>query len=266
MKKISFLMINYLNVLMNRKNVILIITMAILVNIFCLSGSGIIGFSTVDYMKELPNVLNSYYNYYFSFCNLVVIITAVLVNIISLNKVLNNNSEYMFLTGGIKRSHVIIGQICGIFLGNLCIYMLVWCINTVMVIIFELGSVDFGVFVNTLYGCLNSILVVLVSLLILILSKSVALSFSSIVAYIGYNLYFNNSIIYKGAENSISKVIHAIFPAFDIVKVSPEEIMEVIYTYKVTNQLEVYYGFPYFIIYVFTITFICIILYDRVDL
>lgn len=266
MKKIFHLTVNYFNVLISKKNIVLISLMVIIVNILCLSGSGVIGFSKVDYIDRLPNVLNSYYNYYFNFCNLIVIFTAVLVNVFSCNKILNNHSGYMYLTGGIKRYHIIIGQICGIVVTNICVYMLVWGVNSICVGIFKLGNIDMGVFVNTMRGCANCTLVTIFALLVMIIFKSMSVSFSPVLAYVGYNLYFNNTVIKKGEETVIYKIINGIFPVYSIKKVAMSDVVYEIYTYKITNQLDVYFGLPYFVIYLLTLVFICVVVYDKVDL
>lgn len=266
MKKIFYLMINYFNVLISKKNILLIFAMVFTVNVLCLSGSGVIGFSKVDYIERLPNVLNSYYNYYFNFCNLIVIFTVVLVNIFSCNKILNDHSGYMYLTGGIKRYHIIIGQMFGIIVTNICVYILVWGINSICVGMFSLGKIDVDVFVNTMRGCANSILVSIFALLLMIVFKSISISFGPMLVYVGYNLYFNNTVIQRGEDTIVYKIINGIFPMYSIKKVAMSDVVYEIYTYKITNQLDVYFGFPYFIVYLFTLFFICVLVYDRVDL
>lgn len=215
---------------------------------------------------NLLGVTSSFYTFFYTFSNLVVIITVCLLNVLTLNKTLNDNSEYMLLTGGVTRSKLLLGKILGIVLFNMCVYILVWAVNSIIVNVYGLGSLDKSIFINTMFYCCNSILVSLLALLLIVIFRSSTISLLPILCYIVYNLYFNNSVIMKGEVSTAFRIINGIFPIFSPKKVGQEDLMNVVSTYKVTNQLQVYHGMVFFVIYIISLVCICLAIYKRRDL
>ena len=256
----------YLESVMKKRNVFLIFGMALAMTILALTSSSILGFSQIKDAASNPYCISSFYIAFINFSNLMCASVIMIINVTTISSLLNNNSEYMFLTGGVKRSQYIIGKNIGMVVFCVLCFAIVWGVNTIAVFVFKIGSFDRDVLVAGIGLMSNCILISEMAFLFLLLYNSIAFGIVPLVFYLLYQLYFNASIMTTKGSGVVYQVINALFPIFRQNGVSSMKELEITQPYKLSTRMSSYYGKYYFIAFCFLLIGAMVLRYRKKDL
>lgn len=233
-----------------------------------LAASGFFDYSVSERDVNAVSMTNRYYNSLFAMVSSIFTFVIVFSIALNFNKNSNNSSDYMYLTGGVSRKSFFIAKILGVVAINALLFILLGVLSSVISVFFNISLFDWDIFLTIMIHGLNSTLLCLLSVFLVILSRSSLVGCLPIIAYYLYTVFYASarySNDYANIINSVMyKISNALLPVFTYKQFDITRVNE--YTYLLNLNLEPHFGIVYFVGYFIILSTISVGIYSVKDL